>query len=471
MAATFPGVIAFAFLAVMILVGTVLRARLAVLRNALVPASLIGGLVGFVLVSAELSFGYGSADFAAFTFHFFTLSFMSLCLTGADPARQAGRSVVPGGTWLSVIWVMSLAMQALIGLAVIAGYNLASGDQLSAYLGMIVTHGFTQGPGQALALGGIWETELGIAHAMNFGLIYASVGFVAAFAVGVPVARYAIRRGINANAAARLDEAFLTGLLPRASNLSAGRQITHPGNVDTLAFHLGILGLAYVLTDQYLLFMQPLAAGVNLFGVNLGLVFSHNLFFFHGLMVCVLLRVLLDRAGLGHFIDNETQRRITGASVDFMVVATLMSIEFALLSTFIVPIVLVCLAVTVCTAALCFGFGRQLSRMGMERALTAFGCCCGSTGSGLLLLRILDPDLSSGIGKELAFFNIAILVVGFHILMLMAPILPSYSLVSVVAVYTGTFLVGALALMVLARRMAAAVSGDAPEPGGPQYRG
>ena len=456
MASSFPGVIAFAFLSMMILAGTFLRARVPILRNGLVPASLIGGLLGFALVSADWSLGYRSSDFAAFTFHFFTLSFMSLCLTGSDPSRSGGGSIVPGGTWLSVIWVMSLVMQALIGLAVVAGYNAVTGEFLSEYLGIIVTHGFTQGPGQALAMGAIWETEMGITNAMNFGLIYASVGFVAAFAIGVPVARYAIRRGLNANSAARIDEAFLSGLLPRDSNVSAGRQITHPGNVDTLAFHIGILGIAYVVTDQYLQFMQPIAAQVNLAGVNFGLVFSHNLFFFHGLMVCVLLRTLLDKAGLGHFVDDETQRRITGASVDLMVVATLMSIEFALLSAFIVPILLVCVAVTLCTAALCFLFGRQLSTLGIERAITAFGCCCGSTGSGLLLLRILDPDLSSGIGKELAFFNIAILLVGFHVLMLMAPILPSYSLLSVGVVYGGTFVVGAVALVLLGRRMAAA---------------
>jgi ESS family glutamate:Na+ symporter len=465
-------VIGFAFLAVMILIGTFLRARVPWLRRALVPASLIGGVVGLALVSADLSLGYTSQDFTAFTFHFFTLSFMSLCLTGSEAGGPGRPSVVPGGTWLSIIWVMSLVMQALVGLAVVTGYNLAAGKDLSAYLGMIVTHGFTQGPGQALAFGAIWERQLGITHAMSFGLIYASVGFVAAFAIGVPVARYAIRRGLNANPSARLDEAFVTGVMPRSANLSAGRQITHPGNVDTLAFHLGILGVAYVVTDQYLQFMQPLAASVQFFGVNLGLVFSHDLFFFHGLMVCVGLRFLLDRAGLGHFIDNETQRRITGASVDLMVVATLMSIEMALLSAFIVPILLVCLTVTASTVALCFGFGRQLASLGPERALTAFGCCCGSTGSGLLLLRMLDPDLSSGIGKELAFFNIAILLLGFHVLMLMAPILPSYGLGSVVVVYAATFLVGAVALLVLARRLSAAVATvGAPEPGDPRSRG
>ncbi len=454
MADTFPGVLAFAFAAAMILLGTVLRARIAALQQALVPASLLGGVIGFVLLALPIDIGFESTDFAAFTFHFFTLSFMSLVLTGRDSVAVAGeRTVVRGGVWLSVVWVTSLVMQALVGIGVIALYNLAVPDNpLSLFLGAIATHGFTQGPGQALALGGIWESSLGVNHAVSFGLIYASAGFVAAFALGVPVARRAIVRGANANRQARIDPAFLAGIHPRDSHVPAGRQVTHSANVDTLAFHLGILGVAYLLTDAWLELMHPLAARVPLgSGADLGLIFSHNLFFLHGLIVCVLLRRVMDLAGLGHFIDNDTQRRITGSAVDFMVVCTLMSIEFALLAAFVVPILLVCVAVTGATAALCFGVGRWLPRHGVERALTSFGCCCGSTGSGLLLLRMLDPDLSTPVARELAFFNIAILVLGAHVLTFMAPVLPAFGLATIVAVYGATFVVGMAVLAVMRR--------------------
>ena len=441
MESTFHGVLAFAFLGLMLLIGTILRARVGFLRNALVPASLIGGLLGFVLVSLGLSYGFESSDFTVFTFHFFTLSFMSLVLISSGSNR--GRSVVWGGGWLSVIWVMSLALQALIGLIVILAYNGLAGATLSEFLGLIVTHGFTQGPGQALALGGLWEEQNGIANAMSFGLIYASAGFIVAFCVGVPVARWAVRRGINANQDARMDEEFIVGVLDPDSRLPAGEQVTHPANVDSLAYHLAILGLAYLLTDAYINFMNPLVANLDFGGINFAVIFTHNLFFFHGLVICVILRALLDRAGFGRYIDDDTQRRITGTSVDFMVVATIMSIEFALLAEYIVPIVAVCLAVSGVTAALCFGFGRRLGAHGIERALTAFGCCCGSTGSGLLLLRMLDPNLSTPIARELAFFNIAILFLGFHILTVMAPILPSFGMGTIVGVYLATFVIGA----------------------------
>ena len=130
-----------------------------------------------------------------------------------------------------------------------------------------------------------------------------------------------------------------------------------------------------------------------------------------------------------------------------MVVATLMAVEVALLAEFLVPIVLVCVFITLATAILCFGFGRLLGQYGIERAITSYGCCCGSTGSGIVLLRILDPDLSTPIARELAFFNVAIIAISFHILGFMAPYLPAFSLNQITLAYGATFIVGALAVL------------------------
>ena len=78
-----------------------------------------------------------------------------------------------------------------------------------------------------------------------------------------------------------------------------------------------------------------------------------------------------------------------------------------------------------------------------------FGCCCGSTGSGLLLLRIPDPHLDSQVLCELAFFNVANLLFSGHILMVMAPALPAFPLGTFVGVYAaaGVFLLLLLTIM------------------------
>ena len=451
MSDSFSGVIAFAFMCSMILVGTVLRARVPWFQFSLIPASLLGGLIGFLLISSGYALGYTSQDFVPFAFHFFTLSFMSLVLTGKEPSAD-NKSIQPGGIWLAIGWTMSLVLQALVGLSVLVTYNLVTGGELSHYLGILVTHGFTQGPGQAMAIGSIWESEFGVSSAVNFGLIYASMGFVISFVVGVPVARYAIRNGLNQNTAARLTEEFMVGVHDEAARPEAGRQVTHSANVDSLVFHLSILGIAYLATNEYLVLMQSLLDGATFLGLPMGLLFSHNLFFIHGLLVCLILRAVINRLGYGHCIDNETQKRITGSSVDLMMVGTVMSIQFALLAKYLAPILAVCLAAAATTALMCFLFGRMLNTLPVERAITLFGCCTGSTGSGLLLLRILDPDLSTPVARELAYFNVAIIFVSLHVLMFMAPVLPSIGLGVVCAVYGATFAIGGGLLWVLSPR-------------------
>lgn len=451
MADSFHGVIAFAFMVSMILVGTILRARIRLLQTALMPASLLGGIIGFTLISLDLSLGFTSDDFLAFAFHFFTLSFMSLVLTGKEPG-SADRSIQPGGIWMSVGWTMSLVLQALAGLLVIVLYNEVTGGEISVFLGMLVTHGFTQGPGQAIALGSIWQAEFQIEDAVRFGLIYASLGFVVSFLVGVPAARYAIRKGLNENTSARLTAEFIQGIHDVDSRPTTGKQVTHSANVDSLVFHISILGVAYLLTHHFLIFMQSVTGDVLFIGRPVGVYFSHNLFFVHGLIICIILRALMNRFGYGDYIDNETQKRITGSSVDLMIVATLMGIQFSLLSAYLVPILLVCLTVAVLTALLCFLSGRWLSTVPPERAITLFGCCTGSTGSGLLLLRILDPDLTTIVSRELAYFNVAVLLVSLHILWMMAPILPTFSIMTICLVYGATFLVGGVLLRLLGPR-------------------
>jgi ESS family glutamate:Na+ symporter len=110
MSDSFHGVIAFAILSALLLLGTILRARIPLLQHALVPASLIGGLIGFGLLAVDGIVDYTSRDFTMFTFHFFTLSFMSLCLTGSAPGSSS-KTIVLGGSWLTAVWVVSLAMR------------------------------------------------------------------------------------------------------------------------------------------------------------------------------------------------------------------------------------------------------------------------------------------------------------------------------------------------------------------------
>lgn len=442
MESSFHGIIAFSLLAMMLILGNVVRNKVEFLKNNLIPSSLLGGLLGFSLLNLGLLPQFTSADFLAITFHCFTLSFMSLCFCGGlrknkdhDPHSTG---VVRGGMWLSSIWTLSLGLQGLIGIAVILAFNAFSGGELSYFLGSMVTHGFTQGPGQALTYGGIWEQKYGILDAAQVGVIYASFGFVVAFVVGIPLARYFLKKGMNSNELSKIDGNYINGFYTHNAMPESGKLVTHSANLDSLAYHIGLLGSAYVVTYVWLGYVQGLVAGVSIWGIDFSVLFSFNMFFIHGFTTCLIMRSTMNKLGLCHTVDDETLKRITGSSVDFMVVGTIMSIKVSVLAVLMVPILLVSLVTAVVTFVGCFILGKYSGDLGPERTVAAFGVCCGSTGTGLLLLRMLDSNFNTPVAKELAFFNVAIVVINFPILMIFTPIAPSMSLLGYIVLLSST---------------------------------
>ena len=50
-------------------------------------------------------------------------------------------------------------------------------------------------------------------------------------------------------------------------------------------------------------------------------------------------------------------------------------------------------------------FGSRLDHFGFERFMGIFGTCTGTGASGLLLLRIVDPEFKSPAAQELGLMN------------------------------------------------------------------
>lgn len=65
----------------------------------------------------------------------------------------------------------------------------------------------------------------GIADCATVGVIYAALGFLSAAIVGVPVARWFVRKGLNANkTGASITKEFLTGIMDEKSTATNGRR-------------------------------------------------------------------------------------------------------------------------------------------------------------------------------------------------------------------------------------------------------
>ncbi|MFH2130765.1 MAG: sodium/glutamate symporter [bacterium] len=396
----------FGWLAVMLILGVILRAKIGFFQKYLFPASIIGGIIGFILISVGWC-NITHETFTLFAIHLFTLNFISIGLTGfEDTKRTAGSSIQKtifrGMLWMACLWAALYSLQGLISVGLLFVTNTFS-TPIYEGIGYLVPSGFAQGPGQAVALASVWQGPFKIPDAISFGLTFAAVGFLVASFVGVPLANWGIRKGLTVNAPKELPRDFITGLAEKGKGINAGQLTTHPGNIDGLAFQLAILMAVYFLTYYECLGLQiilpktlkPLAFG---------------LMFMWGMITAVIIRWLLGRIGLSVYIDNNVQRRITGVAVDFMIVATLMAVQVAAVWANIIPIVVLCLASAIFTPLFLIYFARRLDEFSFERFIAIFGTGTGTAASALLLLRIVDPEFKTPVAQEIGLMNIFLLL-------------------------------------------------------------
>jgi len=395
----------FGWLSIMLLVGVVLRAKIGIFQKFLFPASILGGFVGFILMSTGvINISYD--QFTLFAIHFFTINFISIGLTGTDAKPEKGtvrKTIFKGMFWMAIVFVAIWCFQGLIGTGVVYITNLFSTDKLFTGLGWLVPSGMAQGPGQAVALATVWETGFKIPNAISFGLTFAAFGFLIASLVGVPLANWGIRKGLTVNAPKELPNELLVGLYDDDKRADAGKLTTHSSNIDGLAFQLAILMTTYFLTYYACLGIKELLPGPVK-------ALAFGLMFMWGMCIALVIRWILGKLGLAKYIDNNVQRRITGVAVDFLIVATLMAVKIAAIWSNLVPIVLMCLLPGMFTFFYLFYFGHRLGEYGFERLVAIFGLCTGTAASGLLLLRIVDPEFKTPVATELGLSNIPVLV-------------------------------------------------------------
>lgn len=438
----FDPLLCFGWLSIMLLAGVLLRATVPFFQRFLFPSCLIGGILGLILMHFKV-INLSVEMLESFAYHLFIISFISLGLTPGEKSGTAtSKEIARGGLWMALVEGVTLPMQAIIGgLVVIALRYL--GTTLFPTFGFLVSLGFTEGPGQALSIGKVWE-GFGFQYAATIGLTFAAAGYLVAVFLGVPLANRGVRQGRARYLPGALPVDFIRGLVKRGDKKEpAGYQTTNSSNIDTLALHFALVGLVYILTYHLIKLIAGLLSA-DMADMLWGF------FFFAGLLVALLVRLVMTGLKIVYTVDPGVQRRITGWAVDYLIVATMMAIQLVVVKEFIVPVSIIIALATVSTAWVVFYLGRRLWSNKLERTLAIFGTCTGTVSTGLLLLRIVDPEFKTGTALELGFMNVFVapIVLG-SMLLLNAPILWGWSLELTMLVFAAIMGASLLSLKIL----------------------
>ena len=413
MSATFfPYIGAAIWLSFLLLLGAFLRSKITLLQKGLIPSALIGGIIGFVLMNTGL-IGMPTTEgwkeiptsiFGILVFHLFAFGFVGIGLLQQKESDDHKKSnwIRSGALWMALIYCLVYAVQSLTGKGVFELYNmLTSADVFTGY-GYLVGAGFAQGPGQAQAFGTIWEATYNVQGSGSIGLAFGAMGFICAIFFGLPLANKGIKNGWTADKITEMPKSLSTGFMEPGASEECARATTHSANIDSVAFHLAIMGVLYAVGYMFaLVWTVNMPQGIN--GLGFGLLYTW------GMIAGIIVRKVLHKTKNIHIIDPATTRRITGSTVDFMICAVFMGISVSDIKAVLTPFLITAVIAGLFTFIIILWFARRMPEYGFERGLAILGCYTGTVATGLLLLRIVDRDFKSPAAVELAIMNVFIL--------------------------------------------------------------
>lgn len=450
MSATFmPLIGAFVWIGFLLTIGVIIRAKVGIFQKFLMPASLIGGLIGFVLMQFDLvglptSQGFQTipeSTFALITFHLFAFNFIGIGLTKSDkPVKST--TLAKGAAWIAIMLSVVYSIQIIIGIGVFAGWNLFTDSATETINGLLLGVGFTQGPGQAQAFATIWETGFNIENAINIGFTFAASGFLVAGLVGVLLARHLILCGwTECKDNVDLPKDFKTGVLDPSDHYPAAMETTHNANINTLGYHLGVMfflyGIAYLFAIAIEAHTPPIVGAI-----------AFGSLFMIALFVAMGYRKIISLLKVDYIIDNGMSKSITSAGVDLLICAVFLGINLNAIQSLLIPILLAIGIGAVVTAFLCIYLGSKLSEHGMERAMALFGYSTGTGANALLLLRIVDPKFKSPVLIEIGLVIVVQMITALPFSILI-PIAPSLGVLNIVLIMSAIAAVGLVCIFII----------------------
>ena len=372
--------LALACLSLILAVGRTLGTRLQ-LRLWGIPEALLAGLLGLLLAPGgplPLLPPEVMQLWADLPLVLLTLVFGSLLLGKPLPKLE--------GLWRPVSGQVSLALVLAFGQYVVGGLAVLLVLQpwlgVSPVMACLIEVAYEGGHGSAAAMGPSYAA-LGFPGGQALGLAMATVGLLSSTLVGGLVVVLARSRGwllADAPGSAASESASA------ASGESGGAAAW----ATAWAVNLALVGLAVLTGVGLLAGLRWLTAGL---GDGVASVVDALPVFPLAIVGSLLVRLALERSGKAHWASSAVQGQVGTLSADLLITAATAGLDLALLKADWLPLTVLALGGLVWNLAVTLLLApRLLPADWFERAVIEFGQATGVAASGLLLLRMADPD-------------------------------------------------------------------------------
>jgi ESS family glutamate:Na+ symporter len=397
--------IAIVLVAILLLLGALLRSKLAWLDRARIPASVIAGVVGCVVAQAFLLAGGETIDagvqsvlttFRSWSGPLISIVFAGLLLAPSDRVVHRSRDVWQQGitAWIIILGQLALGLFAT-ALLIKPFYDVPG--PFGQFIEVTMAGGF----GSANSMATILESSAyGFAPARDLLVFGATAGLLWGVVSGLYLAHFGQKRGWTSSSS---EENQIAPLAPTRETSETSRVALEPILLQScflaIAFGIGLLmqwsvGWLSIRLDQ--LFHSD----AHRFERHLG---DLPLFFFAllgGWIVYATLRAV-NRVDL---LDRDLIHRLCGIAMDVLIVTSLAAIAFNQIRTYLWPVLLL-LALGAIWSAFCLVWlsPRLLPRRyWFELGLINYGFSTAATAQGMMFLKLVDPKLKSGAAETYA---------------------------------------------------------------------
>lgn len=380
---------AVAVLGVLILIGVLLRLAAAWLRRLVLPAALIGGLVGLALGPH----GAGLFDeplistWAGMPGVLATVVFAPMLMGVKLPRlRETYDLVAPQ---LLFGW---LGASLMIGVPlIVAAVLLAPLWDVNQMFGSLVEVGWPGGHGTAGAMAEVYDGESWSAGA-SLAQTSATVGLAFGICMGMVLINWGIRKGhVQAYAAGSASSPAVDqpDVLPADGRESLGAVTLKRDLVDTFGFHAALVGVAIMIGWILQYFIEMVIPGMPLFPL--------------AMIGGGIVQQVISRTPLAVAVEPGVFRTIQGVALDFLVVSAVASIDLPVVAENAAPLAVLMMVAAGLALLLFFWVGpRIFQRDWFEQSIINFGTVTGVASVGLMLLRTADPKLTTVAGRAYA---------------------------------------------------------------------
>lgn len=383
----------------LILLGVILRAKVPAFQWLMLPAPVIAGFLGFLLgpnvlgaYAKSQGWAWAGLPFSEYVGSYTTMLIAVVFSCMALSQDFSLKSLTPSLRGFAGYGILMSAGQVLVGM-LLAFILLRPLFDAPMSMGLILFGAWSGGFGTSAAMGDVFAAN-GQPEVTSIAFTAATVGMLSGIIGGVILARIGASKGYAAayDASKPLPQSLRTGILGRDERHSAGEHTLSGSSVETLTFHIGIVGAVMAIGWWV---QTTSAAYLNAFALPL---------FTTAFLVGLVVRWALRRTGGVKVVDQGTTKSISGTASDILIVCGMVSIEPAFVSDHLLSLLFIFLL----GIAFCVFLGlviapRYLGHGWFEKQIFTWGWATGSVATGIALLRIVDPEFESGTVEDFGY--------------------------------------------------------------------